>query len=187
VMASEGELVLIGANPAVLLLDGDRPTAFASLWLVEWSLYGSGHVLVVYRPAEVRILGENPGLGRWLTDTFVCHFGEAKRFGTPERVTAERTPVQVDLDLERGVTASAGDVLVEMTDVLDRRSFSEDGLVLGPATYDLRNVYVPCGAARLVVGGEQVPGRPGVTGEGEGVPWSSAFLAVAETWARWGN
>lgn len=164
-------VVLVGANPGVRLRDGDRVTAFASVWQVDWSQHGSGPAVVLWHAGRTRVLGPDPELGEWLAETFVRHFGEVA--GLPWAPGMERAEVTLDLDLDRGLTARAGDVVVEMSRVLDRRRFSEDGLTLGGTAYDLSNVLAPCGAASVTVGGEPVAGTP-----------DPAFLAVAEVWSR---
>src|SRR5204862_305806 len=43
------ELAFIGANPAALLWDGDRASAFVSVWQVDWSAEGPGGAVVLCR------------------------------------------------------------------------------------------------------------------------------------------
>jgi hypothetical protein len=166
-------VVLVGANPGVLLKDGDRVTAFASVWQVDWSPRGSGPALVLWHDGRVRVLGPDPELAGWLAETFVRHFGEVG--GLPWEPSVERADVQVELDLARGLTAKTADVTVEMSGITDRRPFREQGLTLGGVTYDLSNVFVPCDTATVTVGGTPVPGAP-----------DPAFLAVAEVWSTAG-
>jgi len=163
-------VVLVGANPGVLVKDGDRVTAFASVWQVDWSPLGSGPALVLWHDGRVRVLGPDPQLAGWLADTFVRHFGEVD--GLPWEPVVERADVQVDLDLARGGTAKAADVTVELSGISDRRPFREEGLTLGGVAYDLSNVFDPCDSATVTVGGTRIPGVAG-----------AAFLAVAEVWS----
>ena len=174
-------MVLTGANPGVKLVDAGTVTAFASVWQVDWSERGSGRAVVLWHDGRVRLLGPDPALSEWLADTFVRHFGEVS--GLPwEPAAAERTDVELDLDLGRGLTAKAADVTVELSGVLDRRVFSLSGLTLGGVGYALSNVYAPCRTARVTVAGTAVPGAPEVEDGPE--PSSSAFLAVNESWTR---
>jgi hypothetical protein len=177
------ELTFVGANPAALLWDGDRPTAFVSVWQVDWSTKGAGGAIVLLRPGELRVLCDPPVLGRWLFDTFVVHFGELNTFEKrPTRPSVEQAAVKIDLDLTAGLHATAGDVNVRITGILDRRRTLESGLRLGNTPWSLCNVYMPCRSARIEAGGTVVPGAPRIK---EGSPvGSSAFLAVAETWAK---
>ena len=173
-------VVLTGANPGVLLRDGGEVTAFASVWQVDWSEHGTGPAIVLWHDGRVRLLGPDPALAQWLADTFVRHFGEVD--GLPWEVSgAERTGVELDLDLGRGLVAKAGDVTVEIEGVLDRRPFAMDGLTLGGVDYALSNIYAPCRTARITVAGSTVPGAPEVD---EAEPSSTAFLAVVESWTR---
>jgi hypothetical protein len=173
-------VVLTGANPAVLLRVDGAVTAFASVWQVDWSEHGSGPAMVLWHAGRVRLLGPDPGLARWLAATFVQHFGEVD--GLPWMPDpAERTGMELDLDLGRGLVARAGDVTVEITDVLDRRPCAMSGLTLGGVGYALSNVYAPCRTARITVAGTALPGAPEVD---EDTPSSTAFLAVTESWTR---
>jgi hypothetical protein len=176
------ELAFVGANPAALLWDGDQATAYVSVWQADWSSEGPGGAVVLARPGELKVLCDTPLLGRWLFDTFVTHFSELNHFELPARPTVERTQVKIDLDLTAGLHATAGDLNVRITGILDRRRMLESGLRLGNVPWSLCNVYMPCRTARIEAGGAVVPGLPRLK---EGSPaGSSAFLAVAETWAR---
>lgn len=176
------ELAFVGANPAALLWDGDQATAYVSIWQVDWSVEGPGGAVVFCRPGEFRLLCDPPLLGRWLFDNFVTHFPELNQFDLPARPAVEQTSVKADLDLTAGLHATAGDLSIRITGVLDRRRVLDSGLRLGNVPWSLCNVYMPCRTARIEVGGAVVPGVPRYK---EGPPiGSSAFLAVAETWAR---
>jgi hypothetical protein len=176
------DLAFIGANPAALLWDGPDATAFVSVWQVEWSPEGSGGAVVLCRPGELRLLCDSPLVGRWLFDTFVTHFGELNLFEHPARPTVEQAPVKIDLDLVVGLTAHAGDVTVRISGILDRRRQLENGLRLGGVPWSLSHVYAPCRTARIEVSRSVVPGVPRI--EDKAPVSSSAWLAVAETWAR---
>jgi hypothetical protein len=176
------ELVFVGANAAALLWDGDDATAFVSVWQVDWSTEGSGGGILLCRPGELRLLCDTPLLGRWLFDTFVTHFRELEHFERPARPTVERANVKIDLDLVSGLSASAADVSVHITGVLDRRRILDSGLRLGNVPWSLCNVYAPCRSARIEAGHAMVPGVPRIQDRPQ--VGSSAFLAVAETWAR---
>jgi hypothetical protein len=165
------QVVLIGANPAVLLRTADgAATAFASLWLVDWSPAGPGRVLVLVHDDRMRVLSPRPELGRWLVETFVRYFGEVAQltWSEPEFEVAE---VVATLDLETGLVARAGDVALEISRIADREPFRQDGLSLGGITYELANVSMPCEHGWIEVAGRRVEGEP-----------DPAFLAVAEVW-----
>ncbi len=176
------ELALVGANPVAVLWDGDQATAFVSVWQVDWSREGAGGAVVFCRPGELRVLCDTPLLGRWLFDQFVNYSSELKAFELPARPTVETASVKIDLDLTAGLHASAGDLTIRITGVLDRRRTLESGFRFDNVPWSLSRVYMPCRSARIEAGGAVVPGVPRVK---EGAPVnSSAFLAVAETWAR---
>jgi hypothetical protein len=161
------DVVLAGANPAVLLRDGDRAAAFASLWLVDWSERGAGPVLFVVEPDATRMYGERRELADWLADTFVRRFGESAQVGwhEPEWVP---TPPEVELDTVAGLNVTAADVSLSLSDVGPPTLFAGDAL-----GYRLSNVTFPCAAARLTRSGTILPGSP-----------SPAFLALSEVWSR---
>lgn len=176
-------VVLTGANPGVLLREAGAVTAFASVWQVDWSERGAGRAIVLWHGGRVRLLGPDPALAEWLAEVFVRHFGEVD--GLPWKpASPERTDVELDLDLGRGLVATAADVTVEVRDVLDRRPFAMPALTLGGVEYALSNVYAPCRTAGITVAGSVVPGVPEVDESG---PSSTAFLAVAESWTRTGG
>ncbi|MCX9190105.1 hypothetical protein C3Y87_01495 [Carbonactinospora thermoautotrophica] len=176
------KVILVGANPAVLLQHGGDPSAFASLWRVEWSERGSGDALILCHAHRVRVLGPDPEFGLWLAETFVRHFPEASGFEWPDPILEKAEP-EIWLDPGRGLTASVSDITLELADILDRRLFHTDRLELGGVEYGLTHVYAPCARAHLTVGRATVPGVP-ICHSDEAGPVSSAFLAVAETWCR---
>jgi len=176
--------ILVGANPLVRLFGSDATTvtALASVWVVDWSVRGRGTALVLWHAGEVRALGSDPGLAYWLAQDFTRHFPEAAGLPWPEPVPHE-VPVHVDLDLEKGLTATAGDVTVELSGVLDRRVFATDAFDLGGVPHGLSLVLAPVAGAAITVGGAPVEGHVLRSGPPER-PSSSAFLAAAEVWRR---
>lgn len=175
-------VILCGANPGVRLFDGDVVTAFASVWVVDWSERGSGPAIVLWHNGAVRVLAEDPELGRWLERDFTRHFPEADGLPWPEP-TPERATVEVRLDLGQGLSARAGDVEISMSGILDRRPFQTDEFLLDGVPHGLRLVMAPASDATIHVGGRRVAGT--VTGGGTAErPASSAFLTAAEVWLR---
>ncbi|MFL6074846.1 MAG: hypothetical protein ACJ73S_15730 [Mycobacteriales bacterium] len=164
---ADTDVVLAGANPAVLLRDGDQAAAFASLWLVDWSERGAGRVLFVVEPDATRMYGERRELADWLADTFVRRFGESARVGWHEPEWVPARP-EVLLDTSAGLTATAADVTLTLAGVGPPARFAGDAL-----GYHLSNVTFPCTAARLTRSGSTVTGTP-----------DPAFLALAEVWSR---
>ena len=172
-------VLLVGANPGLALHTASGElVAFASVWLVDWSTHGPGRALVLWGAGKTRVVTEQPELGRWLAEAFTRHFPEVDGvpWPAPEVTVA---PVRVELDPATGVRAEADDVLLEITEPLDRRrsdvaAFPGNGL-------RLTNVYVPCRRGVLRIAGRPVDGVPRVS---EGArPSSSAFLADAEVWS----
>src|SRR3954465_3943758 len=115
-------VILCGANPGVRLFDGDTVTAYASVWVVDWSERGSGNAIVLWHADTVRVLTDDVDLGRWLERDFTRHFPEADGLVWPEPAP-EKANVDVQLDLVHGLTARAGDVEITMSGILDRRAF----------------------------------------------------------------
>ncbi|MEV4684897.1 hypothetical protein [Streptomyces kurssanovii] len=177
------EPVVVGANPGLVLYDGDRLTAYASVWQVDWSPYGAGNVLVLWHRDQVHLYGSDPRLALWLERDFVRHFPEAEGLLWPAPVV-HRVPVRVRVDLAHGLRADAADVRVAMGDVLGRRAFATDAFPLGGGLeHSLSLVLGPCGHGSVRVGGRAVAGLPRVGGTAAR-PTSTAYLAVAEVWQR---
>ena len=179
-MASQ--VILVGANPIVRLFDGDAVTAFASVWVVDWSPRGSGTALVLWHRDRVRVLGADPELAAWLADDFTRHFPEAESLAW-RRGEVETEPVAVDVDLTDGLRATAADVTVRASGILDRRTFATDSFELDGHPYGLSLVLAPAAEAGIRVAGAELPGDVRLTGTADR-PTSSAFVTAAEVWSR---
>ena len=173
-------VVLVGANPGLLLRHDGAAVAFASVWLVDWSTAGRGSALVLCHERRTRVYGSDERLCRWLVDEFTQHFPES--VGTGGELEYLDTAVKIDIDLGRGMRAVAASVVVEMSQPMDWRRFRAERVELAGNAYELSNVFVPCSSGSMTVDGEQLLGEPTVSKEG-GRPTSSAFLAVAEVWS----
>ncbi|HEY6739369.1 MAG TPA: hypothetical protein VI076_11015, partial [Actinopolymorphaceae bacterium] len=174
---------LLGANPAVHLVDADGATlAYASVWDVGWSERGSGRTIVLVTRESVRALGPDPDLGRWLAEAFVQDFPEVADIAWSEP-RVETATVLFRLDLSWGLHARAGDVTVRITQPLDRRPVRLEDFRLDGVPHELSMVYVPCRRGSITVDDEQLPGEVRITGRPER-PSSGAFLTECETWRR---
>ena len=173
---------LMGANPCVTLYDGERATAWASVWRVDWSEHGgTGHAVVVGDAERVRVIAPDAGLGQWLADEFNRHITSVSG-GLPWREPdIAVAPVAFELDLAKGLRAEAGDVAVEITEPMDRALTRNDAYDLGGTPNVLSTVWMPCRYGSITVGGMRLPGAPRVD---EDEPMSSAFIAEAEVWCR---
>ena len=97
---------MCGANPGMRLFEGEAVTAFASVWVVDWSEHGSGNAIVLWHNGLVRVLTEDPALGGWLERAFTRYFPEVE--GLPwEEPKPERATVDVRLDFGNGLSARA--------------------------------------------------------------------------------
>lgn len=177
---AERSVILAGANPGVRLFEDDVLTAYASVWQVDWSTHGSGTAVVLWHDGVVRVLSSHPELAEWLESYFTRHFPEVEGLPWP-RPTVERRHVRVDIDLEHGMSARAGDVAIRMTGVLDRRVSITDEFDLDGQQHSLVNLFVPCAEAEIRVRGRRLPGSVTRTGTPER-PSSTAFLATEEVW-----
>ncbi|GAB3405052.1 hypothetical protein [Flindersiella endophytica] len=184
-MTHATEIVLLGYNPGVQLVGDDgRPTAFVSIWGVDWSPKGHGQAIVAVYEGTVRVLGPDPELGGWLAEYFVRHFPDVEglRWAAP---TIEEAPVHVELDLAAGVHARAGDLEVRLGDVLARRPVSIDAFPLGADVppHALTMALAPCANAEITVGGRRLAGHVKVSGPADR-PSSTAYISHSETWRR---
>jgi hypothetical protein len=172
-------LRLMGANPCVTLYEGERATAYASVWRVDWSLRGNGHALVLGTPGRIRIIGPDADLGSWLGAEFNRHITSVSAgigWSEPELTVA---PVRFDLDLAKGLSASADDVTVEITGPIERYLTRDDRYELGGTENILSTVWIPCREGSIAVGGVPLAGAIRVDPT---KPMSSAFIADAEVW-----
>lgn len=181
--AAARRVILAGANPGVRLFDAEgQVTAFASVWMVDWSIQGAGTAVVLWHEGRVRVISADLGLASWLDQYFVRWFPEVKGLDWPAAVP-ERQPVQVSMDLSDGLSVKAADVGLELSGVLDRQQFATDNFPLGGVSHSLSLVIAPVRSAALTIGGEPVAGTVQVDGPPER-PSSSAFLTTAEVWSR---
>lgn len=178
---SRGPL-LTGANPFLTLYDNDMPTAYASIWRVDWSVRGSGNAIVLWHGGTLRIVTDAPGLGVWLEEHFVRRFDEATALPSWPAAGVEAAQTEVRVDPATGVHAAGGDVVVRIDTVLDARPVAVTDFPLGGVSHGLSMLAMPCEAAGLTVGGAAVPGRPRVWRDG-GRPYSSAVTTVHEAWS----
>ncbi len=173
--------LLVGANPAVQLLDDTGAcTAYASCWRVDWSVRGSGNALVLWRASEVVVHATDAALGQWLAEDFVQHFAELRGlpWTTPRCHTS---PGALTVSLSSGVRARMGPVAVVASRVLSPRVVTRDDVVVGGRPASLSLVVAPCASGAIIVGSNRVPGRVRRNGTPER-PTSSAFVAEAEVW-----
>jgi hypothetical protein len=179
---AERDVIVVGANPGISLFDGETVTAYASVWQVDWSPDGAGNVLVLWRRDEVRLIGSNAPLARRLEREFTRFFPEVDGLPWP-RPRVERHPVYVDIDLNTGLRAIGGDVVVLLSEVLQRRTFATDEFDLGGVPHSLSLVLGPCAEGRIIERGRGLPGEIQRGGTPE-QPSSSAFVTEAEVWKR---
>lgn len=182
-MPAARSVILAGANPGVRMFDAaGKVSAFASIWQVDWSERGSGSAIVLWHEGSVRVVSEDADLAGWLERYFVRSFLEVQGLPWPEPVV-ERDLVQVSLDLSDGMTAKGGDIQIEMSGVLDRRTFTTDDYRLHGVPHGLSLLIAPVRSARIDVGGESLPGHIRADAAAPR-PSSSAFLTTAEVWSR---
>ena len=174
--------ILRGANPAVQLFDGEETVALASVWRVDESPMGSGTALILWHAGRVRVIGVDPGLSSWLSGRFVRHLPEAEGLDWSQ-VEVRTEDVEVELDIETGLVARAGDIEVRIAEPIGQRDVSVDDFSLDGAEHHLSLRLAPCRQAMITVGGQLLAGEPRVDESGER-PQSSAFLAVDEVWSR---
>lgn len=174
-------IVLVGSNPGLLLFDAEQPVATASVWSVEWSVWGSGTILMAADADGWRTVGADKHLAKILLETFNRHFPESEAFADTSKVRHTDDEVDLTCDLQSGLEASGGGIELRLGDVRDRRPFADPAFPLGGLELGLTNVYAPCGFGELVIDGTVVRGRPAVSSK-DGRWTSTAFLAVAEVW-----
>jgi hypothetical protein len=175
-------LVLAGANPFVTLYDRDAPTAYASIWRVDWSAHGSGAAIVLWHGGRLRVITDAPALGGWLERRFVRHFDEATALPSWPSPVVETARTTVSVDPASGATASGADVQLRLAEPLDARPVGIADFPLDGVSHGLSMTVLPCAAAAITVDDQPVPGRPRVW-QADGRPHSSAVTAVHESWS----
>ncbi|MGO1974628.1 MAG: hypothetical protein ACTH2Q_16850 [Propionibacteriaceae bacterium] len=173
--------ILVGANPAIQLFDdaGD-PTAYLSCWRVDWSTHGRGDAIVLWRPDEVAVYGAARQLSLWLANHFVAHFPELDGQPWP-KPRFHRRHVAIEVDLDRGMRARAGEVQATISGILDLRTFSTDEFPLDGIDHSLSMVLGPCETGEILRHGQAMPGSVQHSGTSDR-PSSSAFVTDAEVW-----
>ena len=183
-------VALIGANFGLALhpvdrngvhIAGEPASCFASFWVADWSRWGTGTVLMVATLQGWRSYGSNEFFASSLATELTRFFPEAARFPLAG-VSHTQDEFDVELDLERGVRATGRRAALEISGVLDRRQFSAPDFQLGPASASMSNIYHPCSTGKLSEFGVEWHGAPTVYPGPRG-PSSSAYMAVAESWA----
>lgn len=183
-------LAFIGANAGLALhpvdragaqIPGEPASCFASFWLADWSRWGQGHALLVATLQGWRSYGANEYFAASLAADLTRYFPEAARFPLGA-ISHTQDEFDVELDAGRGIRATGRKAELVISGVLDRRQFAAPDFQLGDSSASLSNVYLPCSTGTLTEFGVEWPGAasvyPGPLG-----PSSSAFLAVAESWA----
>lgn len=175
-------VVLVGSNPGLLLHHEGHPVAAASLWTVDWSVWGMGTVLLAVDADGWRSVGTDEHLARILLERFTRHFPEMEPFQETTSLLHTDDVVRVESDLFSGLRASGGGVELRIGGVKDRRQYSNPSFRLGATSMALSNVYLPCELGELTLDGTPVVGAPEC--EWQDGRWSSSsFLAVAEVWS----
>lgn len=174
--------LLAGANPYVTLYDGDTPTGYASMWRVDWSTHGAGAVLVVWTPAGLRVVGDDPRLAAWIEEHFVRNFDEARALPSWPAARVERAAVQLRVDPAEGAFARTAGLAVSIGGLLDARPFALADFPLQGVSHGLSMQVIPCEHASITVNGRPVPGKPTVI-RPDGRPASSAVVTVHEAWS----
>jgi hypothetical protein len=182
-------VLVCGENPAITLFDeaGDRIAAL-SYWHCTWSLQGAGHALVLWlrdTPGRSGIYTDNAPLAELLVERLTRHFPELQSL---DIATLPRIPAQLRHTsdgrsfYEAVCEPQTGEpITARWEELLDVKLVTWPGYPTGDATHDLTTVICPCRAAAISLGATPVAGSPR-TGQQDGYPSSSAFLAFSETW-----
>jgi hypothetical protein len=183
-------MAFIGANAGLALhpvdargvqIPGEPASCFASFWMADWSRWGQGSALLVATLKGWRSYGANEYFAASLAAELTRHFPEAARFPL-SGISHTQDEFDVELDAGSGLRATGSKAALAISGVLDRRQFAAPDFQLGNTSASLSNVYLPCSTGTLTEFGVQWPGAAAVYPGPRG-PASSAFLAVAESWA----
>lgn len=183
-----------GENPGFTLYapESDAVVAIVSYWNCTYSAQGSGWALVVWAKTGIspfhaqpgHIWTNNPPLAMMLRDTLTQYFPEFKGCQAGHFPIHEAEGVLVNdgrQSYQVYCQAAGVKIAAAWLNPMACRQLSWPGLPAGPHQFDLSNVLLPCAAASLTINDQPVNGFP-KTGAHNGMPVSSAFLALAETW-----
>ncbi len=175
-------IVLVGSNPGLLLYADGEPVAAASLWMVDWSVWGFGTVLMAVDERGWRTVGTDEHLARILLERFNKHFPEVGSFAGQQPVRHTDAKVEFTCDPVSGLLAGGGGIELRIGEVKDRRQFSHPAFPLGDIALGLSNVYMPCGIGELTIDDRRIAGQPKCE-ETDGRWSSTGYLALAEVWS----
>jgi hypothetical protein len=184
-------VLFAGENPVMRLFrpGTDKVLALASYWHAGYSEYGEGSALLLWtHPSESglaaplhAVYADNLEVARLVSRKFNQYFAGFAELGFGA-LEPELAIFAVQGDGRNGlrVTCSTGGTTVDLAweGVLDAYQFRARRS-LGDAQYDLCSVICPVGGASITVNGVRAAGDLKRDGERE----SSAFLALAESWA----
>lgn len=183
-------ILFCGENPIATLYDAEgKRAAVVSYWRCTYSQHGAGNVLIVWSGVKAYpisgIYTDNMPLAAMLLITLTQHFPEFRNIPvmTLPRVKA-RCQLRSD-GRERYLVECAipkGELRIEWADLLDHKQIIWPQFPAGAQRFDLTTVICPCREATITLNGQRLPGTIKLS-ESDGQPSSSAFLALAETWA----
>lgn len=175
--------LLLGANPFATLYSGDEPSAYASVWRVDWSIWGSGNVLILWYDGRLHVVGDDGRLAGRIEEYFVRNFDEATALPGWPAATVTVAETAVNIDPTSGTTAHGGDITVRLSGILDARPFAAPEFPLHGRGHGLSMQVLPCAEATVTLAGRCLPGAPRVTRDDRGRPLSSAVCTLHEAWS----
>ena len=183
-----GKVILNGENPFVRLsaAPGEPLSTDASLWTINYSPEGAGHALFIKSELtdhHWRIYSDNPAMVRWLQSS-------VQGMLAPETASADIAVIAASFsqqgDSQSGLSQTARSEQDEIT--LHWSELLEPLLMAHPQATDLPDrpygvsvVMVPAQQASVVVNGEKAKGQIWPC-KYDGQPFSTAALAVSESW-----
>lgn len=180
------ELRLIGENPWMMLFQDpdDPPTTHVSVWRVQFSPAGPGHVLLwrsELTEGAPRIYSDNIALARWLQAELLAGRPPYDDLTLPvAAATFTRLGSLPWFVSERVETA---DEVMEFTWYDFAEPFSGRSEPDGRETHGHSACYVPARRVRVTLNGREALGLPAVR-QRDGYAMTTCFLALAESWVR---
>ncbi len=180
------ELRLIGANPYMLVHQDPKapPTTHVSIWRIEVSPAGPGHVLFWYSEltnGESRIYSDNISLARWLQEEIVRENMPYKDRSLP--VVQAKFSWSGAVPLPVMAEVEAPDALMQFTWYDFLPAFNGTQTIEEGETHGHVASYVPAQGIRVTLNGVEAKGAP-LSRERDGYPHTSCFLALNESWTR---
>ena len=189
-------VLFCGENPGISLYRPETSdlVALASYWRCAYSAQGEGDALILWvapgagagEQGVRAIYADNEPMARFVSDAINQYFGGYNTLDLPNvPVETARFSQESAGDRHYRAVCYVGERLIELDwqDVQSRQLMVSTDRPFGERNFNVASVLCPCAGASITIDGQRVNGVVNPS-ERDGRPWSSAFLAFAESWTE---